>query len=393
MDKISMGEFMARLRRESGMTQRELADRLDVSDKSISRWERDEGAPDLSLIPKIADIFGVTSDELLRGERAARNDTREERESTPPGGNERFKIMCAAALGGVFLALISGMAVNFAFLRAYIGFFVGAAILLIAAVVQLIFTNMALSSAGDDRTEAVRLTDRFFGFAAVILGFLISLLTAGDAYVGLRWWAFLTYGGIFAAILFVLWVVIGSYVFGGMLKGEENAFIKNMRLRRNTVYIMLGVMALTLFAHALATAGWSPSSMADGTRFTDEASFVAYMEQDIPYNNYGYDAPVADPIGEETYYNADGEEISYEEAHTHTVSLGDESFTFIWLNEEVASYRYGGDSIFPITVYTHDDFKAAEDKITVANAIFACVYVMEATAAVGVYIIKRKRDE
>lgn len=42
---------------------------LNVSDKAISRWERDETTPDLSLIPVLADIFYVTSDELLRGQR------------------------------------------------------------------------------------------------------------------------------------------------------------------------------------------------------------------------------------------------------------------------------------------------------------------------------------
>lgn len=47
------------------MTQKDLAERLNVSDKTVSRWERDDGAPDLSAIPVIAEIFGVTCDELL----------------------------------------------------------------------------------------------------------------------------------------------------------------------------------------------------------------------------------------------------------------------------------------------------------------------------------------
>ena len=51
------------------MTQKDLAERLNVSDKTVSRWERDDGAPDLAAIPAIAEIFGVTCDELLRGER------------------------------------------------------------------------------------------------------------------------------------------------------------------------------------------------------------------------------------------------------------------------------------------------------------------------------------
>ena len=69
MEKKTIGKFIAVLRKANGMTQKDLADRLFVSDKTVSRWERDEGAPDLSLIPVIAELFGVTCDELLRGER------------------------------------------------------------------------------------------------------------------------------------------------------------------------------------------------------------------------------------------------------------------------------------------------------------------------------------
>lgn len=76
MEKKTMGGYLAALRRANGMTQRELAERLNVSDKSVSRWERDEGAPDLTLIPVIAEVFGVTCDELLRGERAASSSAR-----------------------------------------------------------------------------------------------------------------------------------------------------------------------------------------------------------------------------------------------------------------------------------------------------------------------------
>ena len=71
MERKSIGSFVAALRRANGLTQRQLAEQLGVSDKTVSRWERDESAPDLSLIPVIAELFGITSDELLRGERRA----------------------------------------------------------------------------------------------------------------------------------------------------------------------------------------------------------------------------------------------------------------------------------------------------------------------------------
>ncbi len=78
MERKTMGSLIAALRKTKGMTQRDLAERLNVSDKSVSRWERDEGAPDLSLIPVIAEIFGITCDELLRGECYSEEEIRKE---------------------------------------------------------------------------------------------------------------------------------------------------------------------------------------------------------------------------------------------------------------------------------------------------------------------------
>ena len=69
MEKKTIGQFIAVLRKANGLTQQDLADRLNVSNKAVSRWERDESAPDITLIPALAEILGVTCDELLKGER------------------------------------------------------------------------------------------------------------------------------------------------------------------------------------------------------------------------------------------------------------------------------------------------------------------------------------
>jgi transcriptional regulator with XRE-family HTH domain len=69
LENKSVGKFISELRKEKGLTQKELGDRLFVSDKTISRWERDDCSPDISLLPTIAELFDVTTDELLRGER------------------------------------------------------------------------------------------------------------------------------------------------------------------------------------------------------------------------------------------------------------------------------------------------------------------------------------
>lgn len=86
MDRKSIGAFIAALRKANGMTQKDLAELLHVSDKTVSRWEVGDGAPDLALIPLIAEIFGVACDELLRGERrpdAAANETTPPRRKAP----------------------------------------------------------------------------------------------------------------------------------------------------------------------------------------------------------------------------------------------------------------------------------------------------------------------
>ena len=71
MTNKSIGNFLAELRKEKGLTQKEIADFLNVSDKTVSHWECDKYSPDLSVIPILAEFFGVTCDEILRGERKA----------------------------------------------------------------------------------------------------------------------------------------------------------------------------------------------------------------------------------------------------------------------------------------------------------------------------------
>ncbi len=69
MDQIKIGKFIACLRKEKGYTQRQLADMLDISDKTISKWETGNGLPDISLIMPLCEAFGISVNELLSGER------------------------------------------------------------------------------------------------------------------------------------------------------------------------------------------------------------------------------------------------------------------------------------------------------------------------------------
>ena len=70
MNEKNIGKFIASLRKANGYTQEELGEILSVSNKTISSWENGNSSPDLSLLPIIADLFNVTCDELIRGEKS-----------------------------------------------------------------------------------------------------------------------------------------------------------------------------------------------------------------------------------------------------------------------------------------------------------------------------------
>lgn len=70
MDSKQIGALLWRLRKEKDMTQQELADRLHVSPQAVSKWERGNGVPDVSLLPRLTEIFGVSLERLLRGDLA-----------------------------------------------------------------------------------------------------------------------------------------------------------------------------------------------------------------------------------------------------------------------------------------------------------------------------------
>ena len=67
MEAEKTGKLIKRLRLEKGLTQKELALMINVSDKAVSKWERGCGMPDLSLLPPLSEVLGITAESLLSG--------------------------------------------------------------------------------------------------------------------------------------------------------------------------------------------------------------------------------------------------------------------------------------------------------------------------------------
>lgn len=96
MNCAKIGKLIYSLRKEKQLTQQQLADRMNISDKAVSKWERGLGCPDVSLLPELAEIFGVSLEALLSGELDT-NDL--------VGGNmKKLKFYVCPACGNLFTA-------------------------------------------------------------------------------------------------------------------------------------------------------------------------------------------------------------------------------------------------------------------------------------------------
>lgn len=62
----TLGARIAALRKEKGMTQLELAQQMGVTDKAVSKWERDLSCPDINTIPRLAEVLGVSLEDLMQ---------------------------------------------------------------------------------------------------------------------------------------------------------------------------------------------------------------------------------------------------------------------------------------------------------------------------------------
>ena len=94
MKKQSFGAMIAAMRKEQGMTQLELAEKMGVTDKAVSKWERDLSFPDVNSLPRLAEIFDVTVDEIMQ----VKSDSKEN------GKANRISEIVDNALKGIALA-------------------------------------------------------------------------------------------------------------------------------------------------------------------------------------------------------------------------------------------------------------------------------------------------
>ena len=80
MNQIKIGEFIASQRRSKNLTQAALAEKLGITDRAVSKWECGKGLPDVSLMLDLCEIFGITVNELLSGEKISMENSNQKNE-------------------------------------------------------------------------------------------------------------------------------------------------------------------------------------------------------------------------------------------------------------------------------------------------------------------------
>ena len=78
MDQVKIGKFVAELRKQKGWTQAQLGEMLGVTNKTVSRWENGNYMPELAIIPSLAEVLGVSVNELMAGDRFAEEEYKRE---------------------------------------------------------------------------------------------------------------------------------------------------------------------------------------------------------------------------------------------------------------------------------------------------------------------------
>ena len=81
MDQVKIGSFLKELRKERSLTQESLAEKLNVSNRTISRWETGSNMPDIGMLVEIAEFYDVSIPEIINGERKSENMNQETKET------------------------------------------------------------------------------------------------------------------------------------------------------------------------------------------------------------------------------------------------------------------------------------------------------------------------
>ena len=424
MEKKTIGKFISALRKANGMTQKELGEKLFVSDKTVSRWECDECTPELSLIPSIAEIFGITTDELLRGERnnpdreTVSDDTANKQKAK---SDKQFKLMLHSrkkkftnlsfvSIGLVIVGLIAAMICNLGFSRGLLGFCLASVFFVAATICQICFTvsfRLLIDEEESEHAEEIKKvnTDMVFSSVKIFFGILvtfafclpIAVLTLGyySSYYGLIIDSWLLFGMLFATVAFLLAYCIYKLGIMKLLVAREYVYLNETEVDTLNCSNKLLKRCCVVFASVfiLLMAGLITVSIIDENhgfteikKFTDPDAFIEYVQNQ--YNEWYEEGYGEIPNGDVTIRDPDLDpDFSYSGYPNNWKQIDGKDYYYnpdLYYILDVFEYESGK---YDITVITNEAFYNGQDTVDTLNAILVSLHVINLIACVAWYCI------
>lgn len=179
MDQIKTGNYIAGLRKEKNMTQRELAERINVSDKTISKWETGKSMPDLDCIGALCETLGVSVNEIISGESLSADDYSRKAEETimtlMEENEKNKKGNMTMTVVGIVMLIIAIIMLFFG--GGSMGMAISPALLIdlpSLILITVIMTGLILVSGKRDKIAVFELIDK----SVISVGIFVCLFTA-----------------------------------------------------------------------------------------------------------------------------------------------------------------------------------------------------------------------
>lgn len=430
MEKKSLGKFIAILRKAKGLTQKELAELLNVSDKAVSRWERDESAPDITLIPVLAELFDVTCDELLRGERSSKESLKETPEKREHRMNvlinksrHRFFAFSLISVGLTGLGFLFAIVCNSLLHMARLGFYCALGCFLVAGIAQaavyFIFTGEIETDKIENKAyleykRQLRDTSLRIGYGIIIaLAICLPLFQFGKVSfteymtqlteimgleydtgaggttdylssisIGIQPKTWLLYGSIYGATAAVLCGLSNFLVRYFDMKScrfqvTEEDFSKECKnLLRGLRYTgMLVIILVLTFGCSRLFQKLATNFFLEGTVHESYDDFTKCMET-VPKDMWKGTADLRKQLDKyhRTLYGDQGELLC----------------EYTLYNDSVIHIEYGANNKLPITTYTEEDYLLAKQKADDLMWIWSVIAVLESAIVFVMYFARRK---
>lgn len=397
--KMSLGAFIAQLRKEKGFTQKQLSEILGVSDKTVSHWEREESSPDISLLLLIAETFSITVDELLKGERTIEDDSNNydiKTECNPPpvfhseDDFHKFKTynIIAAAVSGI--AFLCGIC-TFVFLSIFIIAFDLLVFGVSSVCTWILYYNYVYKNKSNAhlREKALRISTIVF-----YLNFSFALIAVTSLFINII--------GAFILLAFIIAPLLCLGI--DLLLRKKGILPKDPKwpeARRNKLKLKLACTALACFllwGALFVNEEYHPYDTifkhAEYVEFPDRKTFDEYISTDVTAPKEKYEDKYNAPYDIENFYGESDDRDCY------TSYINEEgirySMFFNYGNKEVLKIRTTDGNGFPVKCYTHSALIEAEKKAeseikTVKICLFALYPISIAVAFCVYFAIKKKK--